>query len=657
LVSLDRSGRAKVKLDIPQFNGTLRLMAVAMSGNDFGSAQQKILVRDPIVLTPTFPRFAAPGDRFAVPVGVFNTTGKAGKFQVTLKAEGPVEIIGDRRQTVSLQNQEEKQVFFNLKAQNNIGKLAFHLQVTGNNQVCNYREELSLRPSTPLTHDLASGAITAKEPLVLEPNTKWLPGTASYQLILAPLPGLKFAGSLRYLLSYPHGCSEQTTSKLFPLLYFDSLAEACESEVFKSGNADYYLAQGIEKLEAMQLHNGSFAYWPGTAYNNEWSSIYVAHFLVEARKAGYAVSDRVYNKMVQYLEAVTKNGGRSEENLQTKIYALYVLSLAGKSQLSSMAYLKNLYLDNISGYSRAQLAAAYYYSGDRKTAKELLPETFTPSDAARESGRNFNSTVRSDAIVLSALADIDSSHPAVYKLVQRLSDAAKPGYWGTTQENAFALMAMGKVLAKKSEGDYQGEVWVADTRIAVFTNDKLLKLEDDRLGKGKVKVKINGKGECYYFMKVSGIPDGVDLPEFDRGLAVRRVYRDRRGDLINPSQIRQGDLIIAELTITTRQDNLNNIAVVDMLPAGLEIDNPRLANNSNFAWMSERSATPDYMDIRDDRMALFYSFSKAGSYQFYYALRAVTCGEFILPPVKAECMYQPELSSIASGGWITIGRD
>ncbi|MGE5604155.1 MAG: MG2 domain-containing protein [Bacteroidota bacterium] len=657
LVSLDRSGRAKVKLDIPQFNGTLRLMAVAMSGDDFGSAQQKVLVRDPIVLTPTFPRFVAPRDRFAVPVGVFNNTGKAGEFQVTLKADGLVEIDGDQRQTVSLQNQEEKQVIFNLTAKNGVGKLGFHLQVTGNNQTCNYREDLSLRPPVPLIHDLASGALTAKEPLVLEPSTKWLPGTASYQLILAPLPGLKFAGSLRYLLGYPHGCAEQTTSKLFPLLYFDSLAEACESEVFKGGNADYYLAQGIEKLEAMQLHDGSFAYWPGANYNNEWSSIYVSHFLVEARKAGYAVSDRVYNKMVQYLEAVTKNGGRSEENLQTKVYALYVLSLAGKSQLSSMAYLKNLYLDNISGYSRAQLAAAYYYSGDRKTARELLPETFTSSGAARESGRNFNSAVRSDAIVLSALADIDSSHPAVYKLIQRLAEEAKPGYWGTTQENAFALMAMGKVLAKKSEGDYQGEVWVDDTRIAAFTHAKLLKLEDDRLGKGKVTVKIKGKGECYYFMKVSGIPERADLPEYDQGLAVRRVYRDRRGDLINPSQIRQGDLIIAQLTITTKQDNLSNIAIVDLLPTGLEIDNPRLANNSNFAWMSERSATPDYMDIRDDRMALFYSFPKAGTYQFYYALRAVACGEFILPPVKAECMYQPELSSIASSGGITIRRD
>ncbi len=657
LVKLDGSGQAKVKLNIPQFNGTLRLMAVAMSGNDFGSAQQKVLVRDPIVLTPTFPRFVASGDQFTVPVGVFNTTGKAGEFQVTLKADGPVEISGEQRQTVSLQNQEEKQVFFNLKAKNSIGKLTFNLQVTGNNQVGKYKEELSLRPPVPLTHDLASGVITAKTPLTLDPNTKWLPGTATYQLILAPLPALKFAGSLQYLLGYPHGCAEQTTSKLFPLLYFDSLAEACESEVFKGGNANYYLTQGLEKLESMQLHDGSFAYWPGGTDSNDWSSVYVAHFLVEARKAGYAVSDRVYNRMARYLESVTKNTGRSEAHLQIKVYALYVLSLAGKSQLSSMAYLKNLYLDNLSGYSRAQLAAAYYYAGDRKTAKDLLPETFTPSGTVRESGRNFNSAVRSDAIILSALADIDPSHPAVYKLIERLSKEAEVGYWSTTQENAYALMAMGKVMTKKSEGNYQGEVLVDNTPIATFNSSKMLKLKDDRLGQGKITVKLTGNGECYYFMKTSGISDGADLPEFDNGLAIRRTYRDRNGNSINPSQIRQGDLIIAQLTITTKQDNLDNIAIIDMLPGGLEIDNPRLANNSNLAWLSERSAAPDYLDIRDDRMVLFYSFERAGTYQYYYALRAVTRGDYVLPPVKAECMYQPELSSIASSGQISIGRD
>ncbi|NLY74182.1 MAG: alpha-2-macroglobulin family protein [Firmicutes bacterium] len=654
LIKPDRDGQAKVKLKIPQFNGTLRLMAVAMSGNNFGSAQQKVLVRDPIVLTPTFPRFVAPGDQFAAPVGVFNTTGKQGNFQVTLKAEGPVEISGAQRQTVSLRDQEEKQVVFNLKAGDGIGKLVFQLQVSGNNQVCKYQEELSLRPPVPLTHDLASGVITAKEPLTLELNRKWLPGTASYQLILAPLPALKFAGSLQYLLGYPHGCVEQTTSKLFPLLYFDSLAEACESEVFKGGNANYYLAQGIEKLEAMQSPDGGFVFWPGGNYVNEWSSVYTAHFLVEARKAGYTVSDRVYNRMIRYLETLTKNTGRSEFNLQIRTYALYVLSLAGKPQLSAMSYLKNLYLDNLSGYSRAQLAAAYFYAGDRKTARELLPESFTPSAGVRESGRNFNSPVRSDAIILSALADIDPSYPAVYKLIERLSEEAKVGYWGTTQENAYALMALGKIMAQKSEGKYQGEVWAGNTRIATFNSDKLFKLEDDRLGRDKITVKISGTGECYYFMKSSGISAEADLREFDNGLEVRTIYRDRQGRPINTSQIKQGDLVIAQLTITTRQDNLNNIAVVSMLPAGLEIENPRLANNSNFAWMSQRSATPDYMDIRDDRLLLFYSFNKAGEYQFYYALRAVTRGDFVLPPVKAECMYQPELSSIAGSGRISV---
>lgn len=657
LIELDRNGQAKVKLNIPQFNGTLRLMAVAMSGDDFGSAQQKVLVRDPIVITPTFPRFVASRDQFIVPVGVFNTTGKAGQFTVSLKTDGPVTISGDRQQTVSLENQEEKQIFFNLKAENSIGKLTFNLQVSGNNQVCKYREELSLRPPLPLTHALASGSVKANQPLTLNSGSKWLPGTASYQLILAPLPALKFAGGLQYLLSYPHGCAEQTTSKLFPLLYFDNLAEACDSETFKGGNANYYITQGIEKLESMQLRDGSFAYWPGGVYSNPWGSVYAAHFLAEARKAGYTVSDRVYNRMIQYLETVSKNTGRSEHSLQINVYALYVLSLAGKPQLSSMAYLKNLYLDNLSGYSRAQLAAAYYYSGDRKTAKELLPETFTPSGVVRESGRNFNSAVRSDAIVLSALADIDPSHPAVYKLIERLSREAEIGYWGTTQENAFALMAMGKVLAQKSEADYQGEVLVDSNRIATFSNAKMLKLEDDRLGKGAVTVKIKGKGECYYFMKSSGIQAEADLAEYDNGLAVRRVYLDRHGNQVDPVKISQGDLIIARLTITTRQDNLDNIAIVDLLPGGLEIDNPRLANNSNFAWLSEGSAAPDYMDIRDDRMVLFYSFKKAGVYQFHYALRAVTCGDFILPPVKAECMYQPELSSIASSGQITIGRD
>jgi uncharacterized protein YfaS (alpha-2-macroglobulin family) len=657
VVKVDRNGEARIKLAIPQFNGTLRLMAVAAGGAAFGSAERKVIVRDPIVISPTFPRFVAGGDRFTVPVAVFNGTGKNGDFQLSLAARGPVTVTSEKRLSLTLNNQQEKLVYFELLARQAVGKLSFTLQARGNRQTCEVKEELTARPPVALTHELKSGLITVKKPLTVTPAADWLPGTASYQLTLAPFPGLKFAGSLQYLLTYPHGCVEQTTSKLFPLLYFDKLAQAAQSEIFKGGNADYYLNRGIEKLEAMQLREGGFAYWPGETEISEWGSVYAAHFLVEARKAGYAVADRVYGRMLKYLQTLVKVSDHSEERLQTRVYALYVLSLAGKSQLSSMAYLKNLALAKLTPYSRAQLAAAYYYAGDRATARKLLPESFTASNGVRQSGGNFNSPVREDAIVLSALADIEPRHPAIFKIVSRLSRAAKPGYWGTTQENAFALLALGKIYQKKSQGEYQGEIWAGSTKIANFDSKKILNLKDSRLRKGPIRVKITGHGECYYYLKSSGVSTANQAREYNEGIRVSREYRDRHGNPVNPAQIRQGDLLVAQLTIETFQDKLENLAVVDLLPAGLEIDNPRLANNSGLTWISENSLVPSYLDVRDDRLICFVSLPKRGSYQFYYALRAVSCGEFVLPSVKAECMYEPEISSYNSGGRITVRRD
>jgi uncharacterized protein YfaS (alpha-2-macroglobulin family) len=657
LVKADRNGEARIKLNVPQFNGTLRLMAVAAGGADFGFAQKKIVVRDPVVISPTFPRFVAGGDRFTVPVAVFNGTGKAGDFQLTLAAHGPVALLSEKQQSLSLKNREEKLVYFDLHAKNAVGKAAFTLQARGNQQNCEVKEELPVRPAVPLTHELKSGSITVKTPLRITPGTRWLPGTASYQLTLASFPSLKFAGSLQYLLTYPHGCVEQTTSKLFPLLYFDELAQATQSQVFKGGNADYYLNEGIAKLEAMQLREGCFAYWPGDTYSNEWGSIYASNFLVEARKAGYAVADRVYDLMLKNLQTLVKVSDNSQERLENRVYALYVLSLAGKSQLSSMAYLKNLALVKLPDFSRAQLAAAYCYAGDRNTARKLLPATFTVSNGVRQSGGNFNSPIREDAIVLGALADINPRDPAIYKIVSRLSRSAKPGYWGTTQENAFALMALGKIYKQKSSGDYQGEVWVNNTKIASFNSKKILQSKDSRLGKGPIQVKISGHGECYYHLNSSGVSTAKQIPEYNQGLRVSREYLDRYGNPINQAKIRQGDLLVAHLTIEPQQDDLENLAIVDLLPGGLEIDNPRLANNASLTWIAAKTLTPSYMDIRDDRLIFFVSLEKRGSYDFYYALRAVTCGEFTLPSVKAECMYEPELSSFSSGGRIVIKKD
>jgi len=658
LVKLDAAGEAKIKFKVPQFNGTLRLMAVTSSGNKFGSLQKKILVRDPIVINPTFPRFVAPADQFAVPVTITNATGKDGEFTVNLKADGPVELQSEASQKITLKKQEEKSVFFQLRAKNTLGRVKFKVEAEGNGQVCKVNEELPLRPAAPLSQEYFAGSINVSKPFSLELDEKWLPGTGKAVLTLAPFPAMKFAGSLKYLLSYPHGCVEQTTSKVFPLLYFDDLARATKHEVFKGGNAEYFITQGIEKLEAMQLRDGSFAYWPGGKESSDWGSIYASHFLVEARKAGYNVSERVYSKLIASLLSISKSKESSNYQLELKAYALYVLSLAGKPQLSTMSYLRHSALNKLDDYSRAQLAAAYYYAGERKTAKNILPVTLGASHQVRESGGNFNSAARADAIVLSVLADVDPGNPAVYKLVTRLSkEAAEVGAWGTTQENAFALMALGKTLAKKSDGSYQGEVLVNGTKLASFDESKELRLEDRRLSQGKITVKLNGNGVCYYFLESSGISEKAELKTFDQGITVRREFLDRNGKKLNPNQIKQGDLVVVDLALTPGQAKLENLAVVDMLPAGLEIENPRIASSASLAWLSKATVKPDYLDIRDDRLMLFVSLKEKETVHFYYAVRAVTCGEFLLPAVKAECMYEPEIASYAAPGKIKIIRN
>ncbi len=655
MVSPDKNGNAVIKLKIPQFNGTLRLMAVAFDAHRFGSVERIVMVRDPVVLTPTFPRFVAPNDRFTVPVSIFNGTGKAGEFDLKLMSEGPVTVTNAPQIKINLADREEKVVNFELLAGKGIGKLGFQLQVQGNGETCRMEEELSLRPPVPLTHELKSGSIGQQKPLVFKLDDQWIPGTTDYTLVLSPFPTVEFTGGLQYLLTYPYGCVEQTTSKLFPLLYFDQLLSAVEGGAFK-GNADYYISEGIEKIEAMQLRDGSFAYWPGGNSSHEWSSVYTAHFLVEARKAGHSVSDRVYNRMLSYLKTIARSSESNLYRLQSKIYALYVLSLNGTPDLSTMAYWKRYAPENISSYSRAHLAAAYFYTGDRITARAILPESFAVADFSRESGGNFNSSLRSDAIMLSVLADVEPQNPSVYKLVNRITQAAKGGRWGTTQENAFALLALGKILKEKGEGEYQGEVYLGKEKIADFDSTEDFILNDPRLADGKVTVKLAGDGECYYYLKASGLLKRTDVPEHNTGLQVTREYLDRHGKALDVNNIKQGDLIVARITIKPQQKELHNIGIVDLLPAGLEIENPRLESRAGIPWLTEESVKPDYLDIRDDRLILFVSLNEVKTYQFYYALRVVTCGQFILPSIKAECMYSPEVSSFSSSGAIKVVR-
>ena len=205
LVATDDMGTGVVRFSVPQFNGTLRLMAVAFAGDRFGKAHESVIVRDPIVLTPTFPRFVSSGDQFKVPVSVFNGTVEDGDFEVTLNREGAVEILGDSTHWIRLNTGEERQVFFELAAQDAMGKLTFNLSAEGNRESTQMETSLPLRPAAPPMTQTGYGVVKAGREAEFTFPSNYIPGTSEFDLTLSSFPAVRFAGGISYLLRYPYG--------------------------------------------------------------------------------------------------------------------------------------------------------------------------------------------------------------------------------------------------------------------------------------------------------------------------------------------------------------------------------------------------------------------------------------------------------------------
>ncbi len=677
LVKTDRNGSGKVSFKIPQFNGQLRIMAAAFAGPRFGNAQKNLFVREPLVLTPTFPRFIGSMDDFVIPVGVYNGSGTDGSFVVRLSAIGPVSLTEGSEKSVAIAAGREAAVYFRVKAGEGMGTVKFTLSASGNGVNSSMTEEVPLRPPVPFVTVGGQGSLTEKQPARFEFPSEFIPGTTDFTLSVSSFPSVRFVGSLQYLLGYPHGCLEQTVSKLFPMLYFDELAQRAEPELFGKSSVDYFVEEGIAKLVNMQLPSGAFMYWPQGSYQNNWSSVYAAHFLIEARKAGYSIPDRVYDRAIGALQTFARNypsryspesredsegegyyRSQQQASYATAAYAVYVLAHAGKPDRSTMNFLRGVVLDRLPQYSQYQLAGAFALIGDPATARSLMPAVMAPRDSTDrwESGGNFHSPVRAQAIMLEVLAEVEPESPLIPKLVESLTKAAnESACWETTQDNAFALLAMGKVFENRVEATYTGSVTIDGKMVGALTTDQHDFSAKDWLGK-TVEIAIQGAGTAYYYWRADGLPTALRVPEFDNDLQVRRRYLDENGNALDYDEFRQGDLIIAEISIKALTEEVQNVAVVDLLPSGFEIENARLQSRQAIKWIGEKVYQPRYVDIRDDRLIIYGDFRLQQESKFYYGIRVVTEGTFALPPVRGEAMYAPRIASVGSSGRVSVQR-
>lgn len=661
ILQADGSGTVRYSIDVPQFSGDLRVMAVAYKGRAFGGADQHMKVADPVVISTALPRFLSPNDQVLMPVTLSNTTAKDAVATVTVKTEGPIGMTGGSTQKLNIPANREARAVFNVAAQRVMGAGKVTVSVQAMNETFTDETDISIRPPASLQKQTGSGLAKENSLTSVTPVGDFIPASYSGKLIVARSPLVQFSRNMDELVHYPYGCVEQTTSAAFPQLYYADLVRSISGQNVNDPNPAYNVQQAILKLQSMQLSNGALCYWPDGGYESWWGSVYAAHFLLEARKAGFEVNGSTLDRLMQYLKFRLKkkenityryNGNQERVIVAKEVpYSLYVLALAGEPQQGTMNYYKGnpgqLSLDG-----RYLLAAAYGLSGQPVQAKQVLPASFSGEKSERASGGSFYSYIRDEALALSALLDIDPGNPQTGIMARQVAEQMKREPYLSTQENVFGILAMGKMARAANKTSGTASVLIDGKQVATTQGANLtLDLKPYR---GKpLQVQVKGNGPFYYFWEVKGVTADGHIKEEDSYMKVRRAYFNRTGQPIAGNSFRQNDLIVVRLSLQGQYNSaIDNVVVTDMLPAGFEIENTRLNDMPDLKWIKDASY-PDYLDYRDDRLNLF---TTAGSEvkNYYYMVRAVSPGTYTLGPVQADAMYNGYYHSYHGAGVVQV---
>lgn len=721
----DDKGQLLYEFELPPFTGELRVMAIAHAAHRFGSGEKPVRVRSPLHLELGMPRFVAPGDSFVSEAQLFNSTGTDGQAEVEWRFDGPLGEAGPgvaelaftsfSERSVEMGDGATKKLSFRLAARNEIGAARATVTAALGEEAIEETVELPVRPPAPKVNRVRSGTVTSTEPLALEIASDYVPGTGQQRLVLSGLPAVELLGALRYLIRYPHGCLEQTTSRVFPLVYLRDLGALLKGgygEMAKDadlGDAeediDYFVEVGIDRLLSMQGLGGWLAMWPGGGHPWRWGSVYAAHFLVEARQAGHAVPDIELDALLGYLEEDLVKRPARDVTLLERCYALFVLALAGRNEVAGSSVEALLVEDaerkkrnakrpaalstkvgqkpsreqvaslrpsggrfralrvsapqasatkleeELSAEARCLLGAAWIRLGRPEEAVKILGDELPPPSEVRDLGGALRSPAREVALRLSATLDADPTSPRVPVLLEQLRGYRVAGRWGTTQENSFALLALGKYARSQrtQPANFTATVWLGGQEPVQVNAGEQRVFAGDFSGQS-LRIDVSGDGRLYWHLHEEGVPvDGVD--EVDSGMTVRRRYLSASGEDLTGKTLPWGEVVQVEIQLKSSRA-LENLIVSDLLPAGLEVENPRLGGKS--VGQNAYYQSPAHLDIRDDRVLLYWNLPRSGTAVYRYAARAVTRGDFALPAVAAECMYSPGIYSRHGAGRVTV---
>lgn len=636
LMDTDSTTR-QVSYQVPDyFNGSLRLMAVAVANDAVGSAEQVSEIRGNFIINPNVPTFVAPGDEFEVSVSIANNVKGSGSdlpVSVQLTTTSALEVVDDANSVVAINEGQEKTLRFKLKAKPLLGSQKIGFFVKSGNYSSKIDASLSVRPASAFTTTIQSG-MTKEAQKVVDLRRELYPEYRKVEAAISASPLILVAGLERYLAGFPYGCTEQLTSEALPLLamsgqnWFEKDLETINNKI----------ATTVQMLSQRQMSNGGFSYWPGLGYNaaNSFASVYAMHFLTEARAGGYTIPWDLYSAGLGYLRDLASQTPTDIEKARIQAYAIYLLT---RNEIVTTNYLTNLQLyleQNLPQVWRkdicsAYMAATYQLLQSSTEANQLINE-YEPKAPSTPSTDFYSSSI-ANAQYLYLIAHhfpqrLETvGNQLVLNLVQAINSAEintlLSGY------SSLALGAYAKTHTMPNETQFSmSEIDTRRKEKTLTPQDKSFEKANVDVGTTKVSFNNPTKQNYFYQLTEAGFDKMLASEEVKQGIEIYREYRDQTGQSISNAVL--GSEIEVHIQVRALTNTyLSNIAIVDLLPGGFEVVRDSV-NKKNI----------DFAEEREDRM-IFYTGLDTQAREIVYRIKATNTGNYTVPAIFAESMYDP----------------
>ncbi len=658
---LKKGQTATHQLKMPNYVGSVRAMVVAAANNKaYGHAQKTIAVKKPLMVLATLPRVLSPGETVKLPVDVFAMKKNIKDVKITVEDKnGLVSFPKGKKQNLHFNKTGDQVANFEFTVGENVGETHFVINTASGNESSSAEIKVEIRNPNPYTTKVYPGIIQPGETWTQDFTPIGMKGTNEGILEVSGIPPIALKKRLRYLLHYPYGCIEQTTSSGFPQLYLHKLVKLTDAQ---KKSIPQSIQASIHRIQLFQTNEGGFSYWPGGTKNNQWATNYAGHFLLEAQKLGYTVPRSLLHNWAKFQKKTANMWSddyakygfyNNYSNQLDQAYRLFTLALMGKPEMGAMNKLRAV--KNLSKQAKWRLAAAYAIIGQPQQAKKLVGTDTPEIPYYRELAYTYGSNVRDMAMILETQLLIKDESGAA-KTVQFLSRELNNNSWHSTQTLAYSLMAIGKLVGDGTVGKkLQFAVKIGNNKLENTGTDKPIMQLDVDIEKGTKSVAVKNTSEAPIFVQLinSGQPlTGMEeANDNDIKLSVR--FLSMYGRPININEIPQGTDFIAQAKIThkkQRPGTFYEMALSQIFPSGWEIINSRMTAIKGF----KKGSYAEYIDVKDDRVNTFFNLPRTNSRTYNIHLNAAYQGRFYLPAASCEAMYDNSISANNVGQWVEV---